>query len=96
MALSNAHDGPIPGLYSELPTYTSPRTYSSSLCAQAMTTGRESHEKAGLEDFACEVEAAQGSHSDVFGNEEEHDIRYKTLSWQVSRGFHPLVVSGLM
>ena len=49
-----------------------------------MGSENDSHEKAGLEASSYELEAAQRSHADVFGNEEEHDIRYKTLSWQVS------------
>ena len=33
--------------------------------------------------------------ADVFGDEEDHDIRYKTLSWQVSRIIiHPIRSSG--
>ncbi|PIL27383.1 transporter [Ganoderma sinense ZZ0214-1] len=36
----------------------------------------------GQDESVCELEAAQGGRSDVFGNEDEHDIRYKTLSWQ--------------
>ncbi|KAM5534734.1 hypothetical protein V8D89_011598 [Ganoderma adspersum] len=44
--------------------------------------GNDSQEKIGRDESVCELEAAQGSPADVFGNEEEHDIRYKTLSWQ--------------
>ena len=47
--------------------------------------GNESGEKVGQVESACEFETSPGSPAeDVFGDEEEHDIRYKTLSWQVS------------
>ena len=46
--------------------------------------GNESHEKVERVESPCELETSPGSPADVFGNEEEHDIRYKTLSWQVS------------
>ena len=47
----------------------------------------DSEQKAGQETFANESEPSKGEQMDVFGDEEQHDIRYKTLSWQASRCF---------
>ena len=45
----------------------------------------DSGQKAGQETFASESVPSKGEQIDVFGDEEQHDIRYKTLSWQASR-----------
>ena len=39
--------------------------------------------KTATEVYATGVSSTQDKAVDVFGDEEEHEIKYKTLSWQV-------------
>ena len=47
----------------------------------------DNEQKVGQETFASESVPSEEEQIDVFGDEEQHDIRYKTLSWQASRSF---------